>query len=63
MGVACVKFHGDNFCGWLKNRETHEGFLPQKFPRYIVYHTDLSTWWFNYLLVPGATWLDNISVA
>ena len=22
MGVACLKFHGENFRGWLKNRKT-----------------------------------------
>ena len=32
MGVACLEFRGENFRGWLKNREIHESFLPQKFP-------------------------------
>ena len=32
MGVACLEFHGENFHGWLKNREIRESFLPQKFP-------------------------------
>ena len=32
MGVACLEFRGENFRGWLKNREIRESFLPQKFP-------------------------------
>ena len=32
MGVACLEFRGENFRGWLKNREIHENFLPRKFP-------------------------------
>ena len=32
MGVACLEFRGENFRGWLKNREIHEKFLPRKFP-------------------------------
>ena len=24
MGVACLEFRGENFRGWLKNREIHE---------------------------------------
>ena len=32
MGVACLEFRGENFCGWLKNREIRESFLPRKFP-------------------------------
>ena len=38
MGVACLEFHGENFRGWLKNREIRESFLPQKFPaiRYYI---------------------------
>ena len=32
MGVACLKFHGENVHGWLKNRKIHENFLPRKFP-------------------------------
>ena len=41
MGVACLEFHGENFRGWLKNREIRESFLPQKFPalRYPYSHT------------------------
>ena len=37
MGVACLEFRGENFRGWLKNREIRESFLPRKFPavRYI----------------------------
>ena len=37
MGVACLEVRGENFRGWLKNREIRESFLPQKFPaiRYI----------------------------
>ena len=30
MGAACLEFRGENFRGWLKNREIRE--LPQKFP-------------------------------
>ena len=29
MGVACLEFHGENFRGWLKNREVCESFLPR----------------------------------
>ena len=38
MGVACLEFRGENFRGWLKNREIRESFLPRKFPaiRYSV---------------------------
>ena len=38
MGVACLEFRGENFRGWLKNREIRESFLPRKFPaiRYIL---------------------------
>ena len=32
MGVACLEFRGENFHGWLKNREIRENFLPRKFP-------------------------------
>ena len=32
MGVACLKIRGENFRRWLKNREIHKEFLPQKFP-------------------------------
>ena len=32
MGVACLEFRGENFRGWLKNREIRESFLPRKFP-------------------------------
>ena len=32
MGVACLEFRGENFHGWLKNRESRESFLPRKFP-------------------------------
>ena len=34
------KFHGENFCGWLYNREIRECFLPQKFSaiRYMYIH-------------------------
>ena len=32
MGVACLEFRGENFCGWLKNLEIRESFLPRKFP-------------------------------
>ena len=37
MGVAYLEFRGENFRGWLKNREIRESFLPRKFPaiRYI----------------------------
>ena len=28
MGVACLEFCGENFRGWLKNREIRESFLP-----------------------------------
>ena len=31
MGVACLEFRGENFRGWLKNREIRESFLPRKF--------------------------------
>ena len=48
--MACLEFHGENFCGLLKNRKIRENFLPRKFPaiRYIVHEgwgqcTDLST--------------------
>ena len=39
MGVACLEFRGENFCGWLKNREIRESFLPRKFPdiRYLAF--------------------------
>ena len=37
MGVTYLNFCGENFRGWLKNHEVREGFLPQKFPRYVVY--------------------------
>ena len=38
MGVACLIFHGENFCGQLKNREIRESFLPQvsRYRRYYV---------------------------
>ena len=36
MGVACLEFRGENFRGWLKNREIRESFLLRKFPRYTV---------------------------
>ena len=29
--MACRKFRGENFHGWLENREICEGFLAQKF--------------------------------
>ena len=32
MCVAGLEFHGENFRGWLKNREIRESFLPRKFP-------------------------------
>ena len=32
MGVACLEFRGENFRGWLKNREIRESFLPRTFP-------------------------------
>ena len=32
MGGACLKFRGENFHRWLKNREIGESFLPRKFP-------------------------------
>ena len=32
MGVACLEFRGENFCGWLKNCKIRERFLPRKFP-------------------------------
>ena len=37
MGVAYLEFRGENFRGWLKNREIRESFLPRKFPaiRYV----------------------------
>ena len=40
MGVACLEFRGENFYGWLKNREIRESFLPRKFPaiRYLKAH-------------------------
>ena len=40
MGVACLEFRGENFRGWLKNREIRESFLPRKFPaiRYVHYN-------------------------
>ena len=40
MGVACLEFRGENFRGWLKNREIRESFLPRKFPaiRYCYGH-------------------------
>ena len=34
MGVACLKFHGENFRGWLKYSEISESFLPRSFPLY-----------------------------
>ena len=36
--MACLEFRGENFRGWLKNREIRESFLPRKFPaiRYYV---------------------------
>ena len=37
MGVACLEFRGENFRGWLKNREIRENFLPRKFPAYTVF--------------------------
>ena len=38
MGVACLELRGENFLGWLKNREIRENLLPQKFPaiRYVA---------------------------
>ena len=35
--MACLEFRGENFRGWLKNREIRESFLPRKFPaiRYV----------------------------
>ena len=38
MGVACLEFRGENFRGWLKNREIRESFLPRRFPaiRYVA---------------------------
>ena len=43
MGVACLEFRGENFCGWLENREIRESFLPRKFPaiRYVYYYSSL----------------------
>ena len=35
MGVACLEFRGENFRGWLKNREIRE-FSPSKISRYTV---------------------------
>ena len=32
MGVACLEFREENFCGWQKYREIRESFLPRKFP-------------------------------
>ena len=32
MGMACLEFRGENFRGWLNNREIRDGFLPRKFP-------------------------------
>ena len=31
MSVICLKFHGENFHGWLKNHKIRESFLPRKF--------------------------------
>ena len=42
MGVACLEFRGKNFCGWLKNRESHESFLTQKFPLYGIRQLKMS---------------------
>ena len=28
MGVACLEFRGENFCGGLENREIRKNFLP-----------------------------------
>ena len=38
MGVACLEFRGENFRGWLKNREIRERFLPRKFPAIRYYY-------------------------
>ena len=32
MGVACLEFRGENFRGWLKNREIRESFSLESFP-------------------------------
>ena len=42
MGVAYLEFRGENFRGWLKNREIRESFLPRKFPaiRYLYWKTE-----------------------
>ena len=35
MGVACLKFRGESFHGWLKNREIREKvFSLESFPLY-----------------------------
>ena len=41
MGVAYLEFRGENFRGWLKNREIRESFLPRKFSaiRYFLSNT------------------------
>ena len=39
MGVAYLEFRGENFRGWLKNREIRESFLPRKFPAIRYMHT------------------------
>ena len=41
MGMACLKFHGENFHRWLYNCEIPEGFLPSKFPAIQYSHLDL----------------------
>ena len=41
MGVACLEFCAENFCGWLKNHEIRESFLPTKFPA-IRYDVDIN---------------------
>ena len=46
VGVACLEFRGENFRGWLKNREIHESFLPRRFPA-IRYPIPRSVWIFG----------------
>ena len=47
MGVACLEFRGENFRGWVKNREIRENFLPRKFPA-IRYKSSIATDVVNY---------------
>ena len=37
MGVACLEYCGENFRGWLENREIRESFPLESFPLYSTF--------------------------